>query len=54
MKNLQFWLRILITILTALAGALGASACGLSEGFSALTGFVIGSTWEYIPSLARI
>ena len=42
----EFWgfvLRLLITILTAIAGAIGASACGLSEVASASAGFVLGT-----------
>lgn len=42
----EFWsfvLRLLITILTAIAGAAGASACGLSDVASASAGFVLGT-----------
>lgn len=48
MKDIKFWIKLLITILSAIAGALGASACGMSEPYAAATGFVAGSLPNFL------
>lgn len=39
----KFIIKLLITILSAIAGAMGASAMGLPENYAAATGFVTGN-----------
>lgn len=39
----KFIIKLLITILSAIAGAMGASAMGVPENYAAATGFVTGN-----------
>lgn len=41
--NLNFWIRLVITILSAFAASLGASACGLTDVAAMGTGCVAGA-----------
>lgn len=38
----EFWIKLLITILSAIGASVGASAMGLPEVASAGTGFIVG------------
>ncbi len=41
--NLNFWIRLAITILSAFAAAMGASACGMSDIAATAAGFIAGA-----------
>ena len=41
--NLSFWIKLAMTILSAFAAAMGASACGMSDVAAIATGCVAGS-----------
>lgn len=52
MKNLVFWIRLIISVLSALLGALGASAAGLGLTGALCAGSAAGCIWEFLPDKA--